>query len=775
VLYLQGDLEGAITDYRRSYEMYRASMYKAGEARALEGLGLVLTAQGDFAAALVAYSGVLDEGRARTDPRGQATALMSIGEIHFMLGNLDTARAQFEQGRDLYGKTNDFANVGRGWQGIALTELVLARYAAAEQGYMKSQQACAAAGDDACVARATVGLAFAQSSQEHFDKAIVTYGSAIAAFTKLSAAAEAASDKRALLEEAARAEIGLAQALDGKKDHKAALAAASRAAERALKLPSADVQWRALAAQARALRRLGEAAPALAVAKDAVATIDRMKSEALLRPDARIASDSVAAYAILAVLQAEARDHASVFQTAEYRRAHALRLALAINEREIHRGMTPEERTEERALAGQLVALLIQRDRQEALPKRDAARLAKLETEITDVRIKRVAQHERLFERLPELRRRRALDPPASVDALAPVLSAPGTVLLQFVIDEDDVLVMTAVAGENGPLLASHVSPITRQKLAERVAALSDASALRDFTAWRKAALEVAAVLPPTVLKTLAASRAVVIVPDDVLWRVPFEALPLEDRYLADFVTVSYAGSITALASRPQAPADPAALPLVGVGAPELAASVRERLKATAPNWALRTPEAAEREIKAAAALYTEPAAVVQLGAAATEPAFRTDAERAAVLHIAAPFRTNSASPLFSPLLLTTPADERPDSAADGVLEAREIMNLRLRARTAVVTDGMAMAMRNAAAAVPTLEWIWLAAGVPTLVLPRWMGDEAASDALITELHARLKAGDAPADALQAARMKVRKAEDTAAPFFWAGWMLVGR
>jgi tetratricopeptide (TPR) repeat protein len=775
VLYLQGDLEGAITDYRRSRELYRGFAYKAGEARALEGLGLVLTAQGDLAGALDAYGGVLEEGRARNDPRGQATAHFSIGEIHFMLGNLDTARAQFEQSRGFYSKTNDFANVGRSWQGIALTDLVAARFAAAEQGYVKSQEACAANDDQACVARAMVGLAFAQSSQEHFDKAIGTYGHAIAAFTKLADGAQAASDKRGFLEDAARAEIGLAQALAGKKDHKAGLAAAARAYDRAVALSSGDVLWRALAAQARALRRLGEVVPALAAAREAVATIDRLKLEALTRPDARIVSDSVAAYGILAVLQAEARDDSAVFNTTEQRRGHALRLALAVNEREIHRGMTSEERAEERALAGELVALNVQRDRQKALPKPDTERLARLDTAITDVRNRRAAQQQRLFERLPDLRRWRALEPPATVDVLPAALKTPGSVILQFVIDEDDVLVMTAVASEDGPLLASHVSPITRQKLAERVAALNDAAALRDFKAWSKAALEVAAVLPPSVLKTLAASRAVVIVPDDVLWRVPFEALPLEDRYLADFVTVTYAGSVTAFMAPTQTAVDRPAVPLVGVGAPELAASIRERLKATAPDWTLRAPQGAERELKAAAALYAEPAAVVQLGAAATEPAFRSDAERAALLHIAAPFRTNSASPLFSPLLLTTAAEERPENAADGVLEAREIMNLRLRARTAVLTDGTAMSMRNAAAVLPTLQWTWLAAGVPALILPRWVGDDAASDALIAELHARLKAGDSPADALQAARMKVRKAENTVAPYFWAGWMLVGK
>lgn len=802
VLYLQGDLEGSITDYRRSLHLYRGLMYKAGEARALEGLGLVFTAQGDYASALDAYGGVLEEGRARNDPRGQGTAHFNIGEIHFVLGNLDTARVQFEQSRVVYERIKDLANVGRAWQGIALSDLVAARFAAAEQAYVKSQETCGAGGDDGCVARATVGLAFAQSSQEQFDKAIATYGTAIAAFTKLSDGAQAASDKRALLEDAARAEIGLAQALDGKKDHKAALAAAGRARERGVALSSDDVLWRALAAEARALRRLGEATRALAAAEEAVATVDRMKLQALVRPDARIASDSIAAFAILAVLQAESRDDPAVFDTAEQRRVHALRLTLAVNEREIHRGMTLEERAEERALAGELVALHLQRDRQKALPKPDAERLAKLDTAISEVSAKRTIQHQRLFERLPDLRRWRALEPPgqldfqvqvaapeaarpaapqarsgwrATPDALAAALSAPGAVVLQFVIDEDDVLVMTAVPGESGLLIASHLSPMKRQKLAERVAALNDATALKDSAAWRKAALQVAAVFPPTVLKTLAASRAVVVVPDDVLWRVPFEALPIEDRYLADFVTVTYAGSITALLSQPQAADDPAALPFLGIGSPELGAPVRDRLKATAPNWTLRAPAAAEREVKAAAALYEEPAAVVRLGAAATEEAFRADVERAALVHIAAPFRTNSASPLFSPLLLTTPAGERPESAADGILEAREIMNLPLRARTAVLSDGTAMSMRNAAAATPTLQWIWLAAGVPALVLPRWLGDEPASEALIAELHLRLKAGDAPADALQAARMKVRKTEATAAPFYWAGWMLVGR
>ncbi len=775
VLYLQGDLDGAIADYRRSHELYRGLYYKTGEARALEGLGLCFSAQGDLAAALWAYGGVLDEGRARNDARAQATALFNIAEIHLRLGNLDTARAQFDQSRGFYETMKDLANVGRGWQGVALVDLIAARFPAAERGYVKSQEACAAADDKACVARATVGLAFAQSSQEQYDKAIATYGIAIEAFAALAKTAEAEADRRALAEEAARAELGLARALDGRKDHAAALQAAARARESALRLGSADVMWRALAAESRALRRLKEPGPAMSAAADAIATIERMRQLARERPDARVASDGVEAFAVRALLQTEAGDHAGVWKTAEERRALALRLALATNERDVHRGMSPEERAEERALAGEVVALHLQRDREKALPKPDAERLAKLDASIRDVTEKRAARQRQVFERLPELRRWRALDLPAPSETLSRAVPAEGAVVLQFIVDEDDLLVMTMTAGEGTPLLASHVSPVTRQKLAERVAALSEASALRDAAAWRKVAADVVAVIPPTVVKLLAAARSVVVIPDDVLWRVPFEALPLDDRYLADVATVSYAGSLTALTAPSSDPGERPSISLLAVGAPELSAVVRDRLKATAPTWTLRAPETATREIKAATVPYEESDLTVQLAAAATEEAWRAEAARAALLHIAAPFRTNSASPLFSPVLLTTPATDRPDTAADGVLEAREIMNLRLLARGAVLTDGMTMSMRNAAAATPTLQWAWLAAGVPAVVLPRWMTDEAAGEALVAELHARLKAGDAPADALRAARMKIRNNEATAAPFYWAGWMVVGK
>ncbi len=155
-------------------------------------------------------------------------------------------------------------------------------------------------------------------------------------------------------------------------------------------------------------------------------------------------------------------------------------------------------------------------------------------------------------------------------------------------------------------------------------------------------------------------------------------------------------------------------------------------------------------------------------GPGATESALVERLPAADVVHLAAPFRVNGASPLFSPMLLAR------DPATDGTLEAREVMNLDLRADVAVLSDGGAMSMRDAADEVGMIAWAWRAAGVRNLLLPRWSPDEPASDAFLKAVHDRLRAGDAADVAAQAARATVRSTRATAAPFYWAAWMVVG-
>lgn len=759
VRYLQGDYSGAIRDYSRSREFYRAFFDSDGDARALEGLGRTYSAQGNYASALTAFAGVLAEGRARSDRSRQATATQSIADVHLRLGNIDAARKLYEESRDHFVAQQNLSGAGRVWQGLGMTELMAGRSDAAEQAYTRSLTICDGIKDPECSAHALVGLAFAQSAQAKFPDAVASYRKAIGAFVALAAR-----------EAAARAEIGLSQALVGANDVPAALEAAARARRAAIGLSSDDVLWRALTAEARALRKGGSRDQAVAAARAAAGVVERMHTAALEKPATAIPSDASAVFATLAILQAETGDPGAAWTSASQMRAIDLRTTLAVNEREIARGMTADEREQERAAGSELRSLLAQAERERTLPKPDAARLKALQERISSSSSARTAWMEELYSRLPELRIWRGLAPVPPADQLLAVLTS-GTVILDFVVDDDDILVVVASAMPDAGVSA-YSTPIRRRVLAERVNALLQAPALRDPERWRKAASEITRLLPQHILTLLAAASRIIVVPHDVTWRIPFEALPLGDGYLGDRAQVIYAGS-RASVIRGAGLESVSGETMLAVSAPELMPATKERLQQAAPGWALRAGDAADRETATVAPVYGENATVLS-GGASSESAFRAKAATASVLHLAAPFRINGASPLFSSVLLSGDPSKQVDED-DGALETREVMNLSLRARAAVLSDGAATSMRDGASAAGVVQWAWLAAGVPSIVIARWTADPAASEALLAEFHRRVLGGADTAEALYAARRAVRAHPEWAAPFYWAGWIGMGK
>jgi len=784
--FLQGDFPAAIAAYRRALDLNKTMFNADGESRALEGLGRVYSAQGDYAGALGAFEAVRTDKRLATARGRLAPVAQNIAEVHFRLGNLDAARASFEESRGHFEAISDLPNVGRVLQGLALTELVAARFPIAEDLYKRSSAICAKAEDNDCAARAVAGLGFAQMAQDRFWEAATSYRQAIDAFKNLE-----------LREEMARSEIGLSEALAGAADYAGAISAAADARREAVGIENDDVLWRALTAEARAVRRLGDRPRALGVARAASLTLDRLEAAALDRPASSLPADATRAFSTFAILQAESGDVAGAFATAERLHSTQLRASLAINERDIAPGMTPEEREEERRLATLVATFNARITRERKLPKPDPERLASLRQSLADATIERRAWMQRLFERLPDLARWRGLAPPTPPD-LAPLLQ-PGSLLLSFVLDDEDLLVLKAApppAAESddrnapaSPALEAHVVSLKRRQIAELTAAMQQPAALADPAAWKRKASELVALLPPALVARLDSASQVMIVPHEVLWRVPFQALPSGDGYLGDHATIVLAGSVAML--RRAADREPVTGgALVMVGAPQLGQPRVDRMKLVAPAWTLRTSDEGQNEIDAGSGGVTDSKEVL-IGAAATERALREALPRASRIHIAAPFRINAASPLFSSIVLTEPAPaaappQEPAAPAvppagattastdDGALELREVMNLSVPARVGVLSDGAATSMRDSAPATSVVEWGWLAAGVPSLVLPRWSVPPPARDRLMTEFHRRLQAGEAPASALSEAQRLLRSTPETAAPIHWAGWMLVG-
>ena len=159
------------------------------------------------------------------------------------------------------------------------------------------------------------------------------------------------------------------------------------------------------------------------------------------------------------------------------------------------------------------------------------------------------------------------------------------------------------------------------------------------------------------------------------------------------------------------------------------------------------------------------------VGSEATESAIKALPLRDfAVAHFAAHGLLSSSFPERSALAL------RPEGKDDGFLQAREVLELRLRAKLVTLSacntgsgklfgqDGVSSLVRP-----------FLASGARAVVANLWTADDTFSLALMKEFYQELARGKAKAVALQQAKLTmIRKYGKAATPKLWSGFILFG-
>ena len=129
---------------------------------------------------------------------------------------------------------------------------------------------------------------------------------------------------------------------------------------------------------------------------------------------------------------------------------------------------------------------------------------------------------------------------------------------------------------------------------------------------------------------------------------------------------------------------------------------------------------------------------------------------------------------MFSYLTLAQTAG---DPNEDGLLEAREIINMDLRAELAVLSACQtARGWVGAGEGVIGMSWALFVAGVPTTVASQWKVDSASTTSLMIDFHRRLTARptNAKAEALRQAALGLLRSERYRHPFYWAGFVMIG-
>jgi tetratricopeptide (TPR) repeat protein len=808
IQYLQAEYDLATASYRRALSVLVAAGDPQGASFARSGLARVFTAQGDFAAGLDMYGQVLTDTKAAAaqDPRmktNPVAPLESIGDIHFRLGNIDQARSAFDEARRLAEGEPEMA--ARVYGELGLIEIVAGRFDVALADYTESKARYETAKKPVGVAAAWTGIGFSHAASEKFAEAIPAYRTAIRIF-------EAEKEN----ESSGRAWLGLSLAQSGAKEYPAALESALKVRTIAALVKSRDLVWRADVRVGEVLRKLTKPEEAQQAFLDAIKIIDRVAADVPTNPEARRQlDDSASAWTGLALTFASRGDAAGALAAVEARRAHARRVQLGAFQPDITRGMTAEERTEEQTIVRELISTWAQLRAEADAKKPDVARLERLQQQATTLIAKRANQQSRLYSRLPELQLWRGLKPAADdMNALVP---DAGSLLVEYLVADDELLIVTVAhrdpaapvsAGaavsptlpENprgseggGPDVAATVVPFKRRDLADKIEQAMQPAVLQDNAEWRKKAVPIATVLIEPIAARLRDRDRVVVVPDDLLWKVPFEALPAGEGTLASKVRLTYATSLGTLAAQRNAAqtatmlvtpaATSSATPTVVAGlagAPAIPAAIRAQVALTSQAWKEPDPEASLAAAGEIAKVYGA-AATVRTAADASEAAVRTLLETSDVVHVLAPLQMSGPTPLFSSLLLagatavgdsaTAPPAISPDN--DGRLEARDWFNLNGRARVLVIPDASTFGAAGVAGAMDVFAWAAAAANISSMVIGRWPADGFSRDAFLLQLHAQLAKGTPIGEAWRAATVSARE-KAGAAPAGWAGLRLLG-
>jgi tetratricopeptide (TPR) repeat protein len=773
VQFLQADYQAAAETYERAVSLLDKAGDPSGVTLARGGMARVFAARGDLVAALQIHREILEAARrGAAGPLGVdiAATLESIGELHYRLGNVDQARGAFDEARRISDERHDPATAGRLLGDLGLTELVAGKFEAALADYTESRGRFEKAQNPEGVARAWVGIGFSQTALENFADAITAYRIGIRLL-----------DEQKLEEESARAWLGLSMAQSGAGELPAALESAQHVA-RAAAAPKSprDLKWRAavrIGEVQRQLNHLDEAKQSFDDALSAIAPIvEAVATDANARSDLDGSED---AWAGLAFTQAQRGDPTSALIAEEQRRGHLRRIVLAPFERDIVRGATPEERNRERQNVRDLISARAQVRAERAAKAPDSARLARLQAQLTDLLSAREAQQAALYARLPELKRWRGLQAlPALVD-LNTLLEATGALVIEYVVMDDELLILTAAHGTGAPDVTAAIVPVRRRELIDRITPAVEAASLRDVDRWRTRSSSLVAPLISPIASRLSGHDRYVVVPDEALWRIPFEALVFNGQSLGARARVTYATSLVALAAlrdaQPAAASDTAsandlatATTTVGIVAgPEIAPGLRAQLTVVTPSWSPPDPAAAIEKAQRIASMYDSRATVVS-GAGATEAAVQRLTATVDVLELDAPFQIIAPSPLFSAVLLAGGA-----GTDEGRWELRKWFADTGRARILIVPDGSAFSSLRTGSAMDAMAWAAACAGVSTIAVGRWPGDGYATEPLLAAWHERLaKSARAPAEAFSDAAASIRAAAGDA-PSVWAGIRLI--
>ncbi len=291
--------------------------------------------------------------------------------------------------------------------------------------------------------------------------------------------------------------------------------------------------------------------------------------------------------------------------------------------------------------------------------------------------------------------------------------------------------------------------------------------------------------IPPSVGKR---PGNLVIIPDDILTLLPFEALLTgtePNRWLAETCSISYIPSVSslqALENRRQSGPSPRR-PVFAVGDPIYrpaslkgdAAGLAEYVQAVSPGAGTELERLKFSGLEAGQVnnIFKAGRKDLFLGEKATEDNIKsarlTDYR---LIHLAAHAFVDDKNPLRSSIVLTLDGDP----AEDGLLQMREIYNLRMNADLVTLSacqTGLGQFIRGEG--ISGINRAFFYAGASSVCMSFWTVNDEATFQMMERFYTHLRSGLSVNEALHRTKVEMIGSGTLSHPYYWASFIVSGK
>jgi CHAT domain-containing protein len=775
-------------------------------ARAILNEGLLQVTQGNQHDAFVKFQEAQHLSDELVDRAGQARALESISELYLQQGNLSLALDYAFRALDQIKDENETANrvtLLLANKTIGDAYLAQKEYDKALQSYQKNFVIDARYG---AFPGGDIQVGLINLQQGNIAAATQILERALLVREPEGGAPGTGVDRCFLLSKIAELQVR-------QGDAESALISARRAVAIAHELRNLDLLWVAENAEGLALIALKQNAAAQLSFQQAIAAIEaeRITLAGTEQAYRQFLTSHTAPYqSLISLLLAEGKN-AEALAVAERGKARVLADVLGGGRINIDPWMNGSERTKDQQLKTQLAHLNRQLTLEGLKPFPDSTTISALTAQQEKARLTCEDWQTKVAAAHPQLRLAVSDLPAMSLVETSQLLHDKSEALLEYVVTDDQVslFVLTqdssAALSDSADLHVYHLA-VTPKNLLAQVQDFHRRLSERDAEFRTQARDLYQSLLAPAEAQ-LQGRGHLILVPDRELWGVPFQALmPDANHYLIEQAAISYAPSLTALremrvtGARVRGSRAPAGS-LLALGNPQLSSDTISTTKAQYRDGKLGPLPEAEKEVIAIGRLYRTNSSVFT-GARASEDLLKREVGRYRYLHLATHGVANADNPLYSHVLLAPGKT----GSEDGWLEAWEIMRLELHAEMVVLSACETASGRiSAGEGVIGLSWAFMIAGAPTTVVSQWNVDSSSTGELMLEFYRQLRApgnnrslpdGErmidtkhasvnkqipvanalpiSKAEALRRAELKLLRQPETAHPFYWSAFAVVG-